>query len=828
MPVSKSKPSSATLPEHAATISRSRPPGWARALFVVAGLVLFAIAAFATYDGDYLFSAHSRVFVRLPGMAPGQYYFFSLAWVLILLTLALVGLGLLYPAFRRAVKAAWHEPKYAAGLGVILVLFAFSMFPWQHPETPTYEHGSKMVFYLIMAGSGLVFFLAGAYRKLEFLDRPMEQAFRWVMGLSKWRFMLLIGGFTFVVANLVSYFAFEHLPHIQDSIAQVFQARIFASGRLWLPSPEFPDFFDYTHIINNGHWYSQYLFLHSLIELPAAVLGIPWVVNPLLGALTVPLIYVLGRDLYGERTGRMAGVLAALTPFIFDMSSEYMNHASAFLFTVLFLIYFFRTTRTGASATPDAGTRSSGEIVDRKSKIVDSFRWYYPLLAGAALGLVANVRPYTAFAFGAPFAVYGIYLAVREPGRFIPRFALMVLACAAVTSLVFIYNWLTNGNPMLFGYVVKWGPGHEIGFGKSGWGAIHTPFRGMVNTGNSWNQVNKFLFEWPIPSSLPLLALFASRTRNRTDWLLLAGFLCLSAAFFFYWFSNVCFGPRFLYESAACLVILTVRGVEELGNLLRRVFRAQVSDAQVLTLVRRLWPVLTLVMLTVGLPPLMRTYHMYSGVNRNLLRTVKKAELKNALVFCRHLGHGFSANSLDLQGDVVYAKDFGILNSALTIAYPDRQYFYGNEDTLRPLSGIAFPGSQLERALSEMARYVRDSTTTHYKTVIWPFRDIPPPMPAGDSGPVLTDFREISREIFTGRKTVEDYLPALCCWVIGDEREHLRIFSFMNDLQNLIAGDYKFTLLAVTSEGTGAVFDLSTATGDEMMMPDRPSAVPVR
>jgi hypothetical protein len=810
-----------------------RPPGWARTLFVVVGLLLLAVGAFSMYDGDYLFSASARVFVRLPGMLPGQYYFFSIGWVFLGLVLALFGLGMLHPAFRRAIAAPWRELKSAAGFALVLLLFAFSMFPWQQPDTPTYEHGSKMVFYLLFAGSGLTFFLAGAYRKLAFLDRPVERAYRWVMDLGKWRFMLLVGSFTFIVANLISYFAFEHLPHIQDSIAQVFQARIFASGRLWLPSPKFPDFFDYTHIINNGQWYSQYLFLHSLLMVPLAFVRMEWLVNPLLGALTVPLIYVLGRDLYGERTGRMAGVLACLTPFIFDMSAEFMNHASALLFTVLFLIFFFRTTRTGThhplrQQFPDPKTQSPASRIPDPGPQTP-FRWYYPLLAGVALGLVANVRPYTAFAFGAPFAAYGVYLAVREPGRYVPRFALMVLACAALTSLEFVYNWLTNGDPMLFGYVVKWGPGHEIGFGKSGWGAIHTPFRGMVNTGNSWNQVNKFLFEWPIPSSLLLLALFASRTRNRHDWLLLAGFLCLSVAFFFYWFHNVCFGPRFLYESSASLVILTVRGAEELGNLLRRVFRVQVEDARVGTFVRRLWPVLTLVMLGVGLQPLMRSYHMYAGVNRNLLRTVKRAGLTNALVFCRHLGHGFSANRLDLQGDVVYAKDFGMLNSALTIAYPGRQCYYGNEDTLRSLDGIEFPGSQLERALTEMAAYATDSLSAGYKTVIWPFKDIAPPLPpSGDSGPVVTDFRDISREIFTGRKTVEDYLPALCCWIIGDEREHLRIFSFMNDLQNLIAGDYKFTLLSVTSEGTGAVFDLSTATGDEMMMPDQPSAVPVR
>ncbi len=808
--MTNAKPTSAARP---VVPAGAGVPAWTKALFVAIGIILFAVGAFSMYGADYLFSAHSRVYFRLPGMYPGQYFFFSIGWVFLALTAALLGLGLLHRPFRQAIRAPWREARSAVPLAVIAALFAFSMFPWQQPDTPTYEHGSKLVFYLLFAGSGLAFFLAGGYRWLAFLDRPVERAYRWLMALPRWQFVLLTGGFTFVVANVISWVAFEHLPHIQDSVAQVFQARVFASGRLWLPSPRFPDFFDYTHVINNGRWYSQYLFLHSLLMVPFAFFRLEWLLNPLLGALAVPLIYVLGRDLYGERTGRLAGVLASLTPFIFGMSSEFMNHASALLFALLFLIFFFRT----------AGVRA-----ERAGGVPAPARWYEPLVAGLALGLVANVRPYTALAVGAPFAVYGLYLAVRAPGRFVPRFALMVLAGAAVTGLVFVYNWLTNGDPFVFGYVVKWGSGHEIGFGKSGWGEMHTPFRGMVNTGNSWNQVNKFLFEWPIPSSLPILALFASRTRRRADWLLLAAFLSLTVAFFFYWFQNSHFGPRFLYESAGCLVILAVRGAEELGNLLRRVFRLPVDDGRAALFVRRLWPVLTAVMVGVGLPPLVRGYHSYAGVSRTLLQTVKRARLENALVFCRHLGHGFSANRLDLAGDVVYAKDFGILNSALTIAYPGRQCFYGNGDTLRPLAGLAFPGSQLERALGEMGSYVRDSLGTGYKTVVWPFKDLPPPLPGGDSAPALTDFREISREIFTGRKTVDDYLPALCCWVIGDEREHLKIFSFMNDLQNVIASDYKFTLLAVTTEGTAAIFDLTTATGDEMMVPEQSNPVRVR
>ncbi len=778
-----------------------------RAVLTVVGLILLGLAGFANYTGDYIFAAHWKVFVRFPGMAQGQYYFFPIWWVITFMPLVLFGLGLLFPVFRRAIRAPWREPRFALPVVIVLLLLVFTMFPWEFASTQVWETGSKMVFYVTLGGCGLALFVAGAYRQLRFLDEPLTKAYQWIMALDRRAFMLLTFGFTFLVANLISLFVFEHMPHIQDSISQLFQARIFASGRLYLTSPIFPDFFDYTHIINNGQWYSQYPFLHSLLLLLGVLVGMPWIINPLLGALTVPAIYLLGRELYSERTGRLAGVLACLTPFIFNMSAEYMNASSALLFATCFLIFYFRTLRQA--------------------------KWRQALAAGIFLGLVADVRPYTAFAIGVPFAVYGLYRALCSPRRLIPRFGLMVISMAAVTGLTFIYNWLTNGHPLLFAYVVKWGPGHELGFGKSGWGARHTPFRGLVHTGNDMNLMNKWLYEWPLPSLLPIAVLFAAGTKNRKDWLLLLGFLSLSAAYFFYWFHNVCFGARFLYETSACVILLTIRGGEKLGSFLRRTCQLQVSDQSVSTFIRRVWPLLTAIMIAVGLGPLFRTYHMYGGVDGSVVRNVRKAGLTNALVFCHHLGCGFSENTLELDGDVVYAKSYGLLNSALTIAYPDRNYYYANKDTLRPLTGIDYPRSRLKRALDEMAEFLSDTLTYTYRTIIWPFKDIPPeprsPIPDPRSpGPDILDFRKVSREIFTSRHVLDDYLPALACWMINDDREHLRIFSFMNDLQNLIAGDYKFTLLMVTSEGTGAVYDISTASGDEVMVPDRQGPVPIR
>ena len=135
-------------------------------------------------------------------------------------------------------------------------------------------------------------------------------------------------------------------------------------------------------------------------------------------------------------------------------------------------------------------------------------------------------------------------------------------------------------------------------------------------------------------------------------------------------------------------------------------------------------------------------------------------------------------------------------------------------------------GSRLKRALDDMNAYLAEGLPEDCRTVIWPFIDIPPI--GGRPGVLLTDFRLVSREIFTNRQTLDDFLPAVACWMINDDREHLRIFAYMNDLQNYIADEYKFTLLHVTEGGTGVVFEIRQATGDETKVDRRHGTIPVR
>ena len=275
------------------------------------------------------------------------------------------------------------------------------------------------------------------------------------------------------VTGLIAYTVLDHIPHVLDSIAQVFQAKLFMMGKLYLAPPPQKDFFDYAHIINEGRWYAQYPPGHSLLLALGLLIRAPWLIGPLAGTCSLGLFYLFVKNTYGDRqTAYLSSLLLLLSPFFIFMSSSHMNHTSTLLFTLLFLYFYQRG--------------------------LDSLLPAHFLIAGLALGYAASIRPLDAFAVGLPFI--GYLLARVKNGKVSIRPAAVFFAgLLTLLTLLLLYNQLTNGSPFSFGYQKKY---QSLGFlgNVQGWQPVpHTLKGGMVNTSNNLIALNQYLFEWPVP-----------------------------------------------------------------------------------------------------------------------------------------------------------------------------------------------------------------------------------------------------------------------------------------------------------------------------------------
>jgi hypothetical protein len=335
-----------------------------------------------------------------------------------------------------------------------------------------------------------------------------------------------------------------------------------------------------------------------------------------------------------------------------------MNHVTALFLFTLFLLFYARTVRLKSTASA--------------------------VVAGASLGWIVNIRPLTAVSLALPFAVYACCLLWQQFKHYRKPFLVMSLTASVFVGILLAFNYLTNGDPLLFGYQVLYGDKHLPGFGRAAWGEAHTLGLGVRHTLNNFVGLNKYLFEWPIPSLSFVVFLFASRKITRWDCMLLFSCFSLAAGYLFYWYQDWCFGPRLLYEAAGVMILLTARGIQCVPHVLRKALNLPVS-------VKRLYGLTTAVLifcmlygLAANLPALYKVYSTnFWEVNTKLFSEVKDRRIGKAIIFTRHIfGCLLMANSPFLDNEVIYVVDSGDLNKKMMALYPGYRYFIARENSI--------------------------------------------------------------------------------------------------------------------------------------------------
>ncbi|MEW6237815.1 MAG: hypothetical protein AB1656_20705 [Candidatus Omnitrophota bacterium] len=350
---------------------------------------------------------------------------------------------------------------------------------------------------------------------------------------------------------LISHFVLGDIPHVQDSLAQAFQAKVFAHGRMALPAPADPEFFERIYVVaENGRWYSIYPPGFALVLSLGMSIGKPHWVNPIVSAAIVPLTFLLAARHLTFYAARVGTLFLPFSLFFLIMGSGFMNHPVCLLFLLLFLLFFF-------------------EACPAKEK-----RLFLLVPTGFFWGMGYLTRPMTALAF---LAAAGLWILIRWPwkGKRL-WFAVFAFLLGTVPPAVFYlqFNAHTTGSPWLMGYTKYFG-GNPLGFGLRPWGAkplgpripnevFHSPMRGMANTNAQLNGLNYYLFGWPIPSLAWAFFLFAPGMRRCGFDRFCAGVIALVlGVYFFYFFQDYCYGPRFVYETIPFWLLLTARGIEE-------------------------------------------------------------------------------------------------------------------------------------------------------------------------------------------------------------------------------------------------------------------------
>lgn len=481
-------------------------------------------------------------------------------------------------------------------------------------------------------------------------------------GPDRFAWILAVG--VAVTATLLALWSYQRHPHVPDEVVYLLQARYLAEGLLTMPLPPVPEAFNINLMFDHaGRWFSPVPPGWPFILAIGAWLGVPWLVNPLLGGLNILLAYVVLRELYPQRTARIATVLLAVSPWHLFMAMNMMTHTA---------------TLTAALAATAAVAR-----LRRRPGLAPA------LVAGIGIGVVGLIRPLEGIAVALLLGLWS--LGARGRWFRLGPAATMTLTTIAASALVLPYNAALMGDSRTFPIMAytdaTFGPGtNALGFGPDrglGWGGLdprpgHDGIDVLINGNLNLFQVNIELLGWASGSLLLLIALPLFGRLRRPDWWMVAAVSMVAGLHSFYYFSGgPDFGARYWYLAIFPLIALAARGLEsvESAATLREPGNAVQPVASAM--------VLTLGALLVFVPwRATDKYRHYRGMRPDLRAVASAPENAGGVYLIRGRRHPDYAsaaiyNPIDLRGQgPIFAWDRGAkARLDLATAYPGRRFF---------------------------------------------------------------------------------------------------------------------------------------------------------
>lgn len=307
-----------------------------------------------------------------------------------------------------------------------------------------------------------------------------------------------------------------------DEGAYVFQAGLFAHGRLWtLPSPV-QQYVSQSYIFPyDGKPMSQYPPGWPAVLALAELAGVPLViVNPVIGALTIATLYRFALAQYGREIAVLAALATTASAFFLFNSGSFFNGSLVALLGVLFV-----HSATSFISRPDA-----------RSAIGLGF-WF---------SAIAVVRHYDAVLFALPVAIAVLWQSTGRHWRLIP---LALLTAAPLIGLLLLYYWQLTGNPLLLPQTLR------------------NPNDGLL--GPNWHALRATeiligrlveLAEWVSPPFVVVLvwAMVQKLCGRVVRFFDLYGVVFL-AGYWLYWADGTLrYGPRYIYPSFPFMVLLVV------------------------------------------------------------------------------------------------------------------------------------------------------------------------------------------------------------------------------------------------------------------------------
>lgn len=238
-------------------------------------------------------------------------------------------------------------------------------------------------------------------------------------GVRRWgatpRLSLAIVVLFGVAYALLARLAFHAFPFSGDEYSTLLQAEIFAKGMIRTPAPAHASLFYVDHVVVDDWVRSKYPPGAAALLTLGVLARVPWLVNPIEGALTLACLRHATRVVFGARAALVTVVVAGVSPLFVFNAASFLSHAPLVMWLSLAFAAFANHGCDGRR------------------------RWL--MVAGAAIGAAFLTRPLDALLFAIPTVLWRRFRVVVWPALF----ALPALALCLAYQQIQFGGWLTDG-----------------------------------------------------------------------------------------------------------------------------------------------------------------------------------------------------------------------------------------------------------------------------------------------------------------------------------------------------------------------------------------------
>ena len=468
----------------------------------------------------------------------------------------------------------------------------------------------------------------------------------------------------FAATLTLNLLAFDRLPRT-DEVHYLFQAKTFALGSLYAVAPGEPmNGALGTALIStlDGKWFSVFPPGWPAALAVGVALGVPFLVNPVIAALTVPIGHAFLSRWASPRLAVLTTMLLMVSPWYLAMGASMMSHP----LTLLLVLSAWLLMLT-------AGSRRS-------------FAWF---AAGCLLGWLFLTRPLDGVAIGVLTGLWAMTRVNLKEGSGWARLTAYGAGCVLIGGLIFPYNQILTGDPLLTPidqyFDRLWHPGaNRLGFGgdigsPDHWGGVdvwlgHSLSEALIAAQFNLKALNVELLGWATGSLVLLYVHLLWGRLSRADWCMLAVSVVIVGVYALYWFNGGFYiGPRYWFMTLLPALFLSARGLQTAAGMLGRAGIAHGRET-----VASLVLLLTATAMVSFLPwRATERYWGFRGAHSGYRELAATGALGNALVFVRtdsaaDFANAFALNSPDLSGPI-FLRDRGpAVNAQIIARYPGR------------------------------------------------------------------------------------------------------------------------------------------------------------